>query len=269
MKQLFSISTGIEVVQPILAMRIGEQHFSYAITNADASRLGSLAYYSTGSSNADTLNAIFSAHPELNNSFFQILICYDYAKSIMIPSEHYSLDNAGPLLNNITGSTINSFVISEAVAGWQMNNVYAVPVEVHEWVTRKFPSGKTGHNYSLAVRNLKSCDTTGCISLDILTSDLSIVAGKENKLLLAQNFSWSSPEDVIYYLLKVCQQLDLSQREVKVALSGLIEKESFLFKELQQYFMHIELKEATWIADNNEYPAHFFTLLNDLAKCAS
>jgi len=150
-----------------------------------------------------------------------------------------------------------------------MNNVYAVPVEIHEWAARRFPSGKTGHNYSLAIRNLKNCDAAGCISLDILKNDLSIVAGKENKLLLAQNFSWSSPEDVIYYLLKICQQLDLLQREVKVILSGLIEKESFLFKELQQYFMQIELKEATWIADNNEYPAHFFTSLNDLAKCAS
>jgi len=269
LKQLFSISTGIEVIQPVLAIRIGEQHFSFAITNADASRLGSLAYYSTGSTNADTLNNIFSVHPELNNSFFQILICYDHAKSIMIPSEHYSLDNAGSMLNTITGDSVNTFVISEAIAGWQMNNVYAVPVEVYEWAKRRFPSGKIGHNYSLAIRNLKDCDAAGCISLDILTNDLSIVAGKENKLVRAQNFSWSSPEDVIYYLLKICQQLDLSQREVKVTLTGLIERESFLFKELQQYFMQIELKEASWIADNNEYPAHFFTSLNDLAKCAS
>src|SRR6266496_2158904 len=102
LKQLFSISTGIEVIQPVLAISTVEQHFSFAITNADASRLGSLAYYSTRLPGTDELDKVFSSHPELTNSFFQILICYDHAKSIMIPSEYYHLDNAGPMLNTIT-----------------------------------------------------------------------------------------------------------------------------------------------------------------------
>jgi hypothetical protein len=269
LKQLFNISTNntTEIIQPVLAIRIGEYHFSFAITNPTATQLYQLAYYSADEINADMLNEIFSAHAELNNSFFQILICYDYANSIIVPSIHYNFNSAGLLLNTIYGNIVNTRIVSETVAGWQIHNVYTVPEEVHEWINRKFPSGKTGHNYSLGIRNIKGADVPGYISLDILTNQLYVVACKENKLLLAQSFPYSTPADVVYYLLKFCQQFNLSQQEVKLLLSGLIEKDSALYKELHQYFLHVAFREATW--NNDEYPAHFFTSLNDLARCAS
>ena len=269
LKQLFNIPSGnfSEIIQPVLAIRIGEHHCSFVITNVTASQLYQLAYYSADEINADLLNEIFSAHAELNNSFSQILVCYDYADSIIVPSIHYNPNNAGLLLNTVNGYTVSNRIVSEAVAGWQVYNVYAVPEEVHEWLNRKFPSGKTGHNYSLGIRNIRDSDSSGRISLDILTNELYVIADKENKLLLAQGFLYSTPADVLYYLLKICQQLNLSQQSVKLLLSGLIEKDSALYKELHQYFLHIEFREATW--NSNEYPAHFFTSLNDLARCAS
>ena len=269
MRQLFNISTNnsVEIIQSVLAIRIGEHHCCFAITNTAASQLYQLTYYSADEMNADLLNEIFSAHTGLNNSFFQILICYDYANSIIVPSSHYDFNNAGLLLNTIHGNTANNRIVSESVAGWQIHNVYAVPEEMHEWINRKFPSGKTGHNYSLGIRNIKDADVPGYFSLDILTNQLYVVASKENKLLLAQGFSYSTPADVVYYLLKVCQQFNFSQQEVKLLLSGLIEKDSALYKELHQYFLHVAFREATW--SNDEYPAHFFTSLNDLARCAS
>jgi len=269
LKQLFNISTNneAEIIQPVLAIRIGEHHFSFAITNATASQLYQLVYYSSDEINTGLLNEIFSAHAELNNSFFQVLICYDYANSIIVPSIHYNFNNAGLLLSTIHGNAVNNRIVSESVAGWQIHNVYAIPEEVHEWINRKFPSGKTGHNYSLGIRNIKDADVPGYISLDILTNELCVVASKENKLLLAQSFSYSTPADVVFYLLKVCQQFNLSQQDVKLFISGLIEKDSALYKELHQYFLHVAFREATW--SNDEYPAHFFTSLNDLARCAS
>jgi hypothetical protein len=52
-------------------------------------------------------------------------------------------------------------------------------------------------------------------------------------------------------------------------LSGLIDKQSALYKELYQYFINIEFSEAGWNMAGTEYPAHFFTSLNDLAQCVS
>jgi len=269
LKQLFNILTNRtgEIIQPVLAIRIGKHHCSFAITNTTASQLYQLAYYFTEEMNADTLNKIFSGHAELSNSFFQVLICYDYSNSIIVPSTHYNVNDAGLLLNVVNGKTINNRIVSESVAGWQIYNVYAVPEDVHEWIKRNLPSAKTGHNYSLAIRNIRNSDSSGHISLEILTDELHVIADKENKLLLTQSFSYSTPADVVYYLLKICRQFNLSQQSVNLLLSGLIEKDSALYKELHQYFLNVEFREATW--SNDEYPAHFFTSLNDLARCAS
>ncbi|MBL0129692.1 MAG: hypothetical protein IPP43_00005, partial [Chitinophagaceae bacterium] len=47
-----------------------------------------------------------------------------------------------------------------------------------------------------------------------------------------------------------------------------IDKQSSLYKELYQYFIGVEFSDASWNS-MREFPDHFFTSLNDLAKCVS
>jgi hypothetical protein len=108
--------------------------------------------------------------------------------------------------------------------------------------------------------------------VNIHTDEFSFIAIKENKLLIAQTHLYASPEDICYYLLKTCHQFSLSQEQVLVSVSGLIEKESQLYRELYQFFIHVAFREPGWTlpaTGEHDYPAHFFTTLNDLARCAS
>jgi hypothetical protein len=95
---------------------------------------------------------------------------------------------------------------------------------------------------------------------------------KEGKLHIAQTLYYSSPEDILYYLLKTCNQFSLSRDGIQLFISGLIEKESQLFRELYLNFLNITFREPTWkipAYGEKEYPTHFFTALNDLARCES
>jgi hypothetical protein len=107
----------------------------------------------------------------------------------------------------------------------------------------------------------------GNMYVDFRPDDFTVLLVKSSRLLLAQTYTYSTPEDVVYYLLKICAQLGLSQQELQLQVSGLIDSDSALYKELYQYFLNIEFRESGW--QGNEYPAHFFTTLNDLARCAS
>ena len=213
---------------------------------------------------------LFATHPELNNSFYKVLVSYDHPQSVLVPLQHYKYEDAQLLLQAMYGVNGRSTIVSESVSEWQMYNMYAVPQGVHDRVNRKYPSGRYWHNYTLGIKNIKDAAASGRLWIDFRTEDFTLIAAKENKLLLAQTFLYSTPDDVIYYLLKLCQQFSLSQQEVKLVLSGLIEKESALYKELHQYFLNVEFRDADWIiTDNNEYPAHYFTSLNDLSRCVS
>ena len=267
MKQLFHIENkGGENSQQVLSLRVGKHHISFAITNKAATALQELAYCTAEKWDEKELAEFFAAYPSLNNTFYNVLLNWDFAESTLVPAKNFNQDDAALLLS---ASQPNSgTIISEAINEWQLYNVYAVQKEVFEFFSQRFPAGKFWHQYSTTIKNLNAINEHGSIVVDFRQNDLTIVVTRPGKFLLAQTYSYSTPEDVLYYILKTTQQFSLSQQETELQLSGLIDKQSALYKELYQYFIHVDFRLPSWNIEG-EYPAHFFTTLNDLARCAS
>ena len=107
--------------------------------------------------------------------------------------------------------------------------------------------------------------------IDFKTAEFSVVIIKSNKLLLAKTFSYATPDDVLYYLLKCCQQLNISQQTVRLSLSGLIEKDSAVYRELYKYFINLEFEslpaDIKLAEALTEHPPHYFSSISKLAAC--
>jgi hypothetical protein len=272
LKQLFYIQSGTvsEISEQVLCVRIGDRHFSFAITDRSGVHLYRLGYYTAREMNSDVLSEILSIHPDLGASFYEVQVGFDHPGSVLVPIAYYNMDDVSRIMSTMHGTNGNMSVISEPVNEWQLYNVYAVPADLHEWLHRRFPSGKYHHNHSVRIK-LPSGEPDRLL-LDIQPDEFSVIATRGNKLLLAQTYCYTTPEDVLYYLLKACTQFGLSQHDADLCISGLIEKDSKLFRELHHYFVHAAFREPTWSVEGmegNEYPAHFFTPLNDLARCVS
>ncbi len=98
--------------------------------------------------------------------------------------------------------------------------------------------------------------------------EIRVTAIKQEQLKLAQIYAYTTPLDVVYYLLLICQEHDLSQTETPLLLSGLMSEDSAMYKELYQYFSNIQFwKPASKTALQSEYPHHFFSSLYNLAAC--
>jgi len=255
---------GSAIIQPVLYFRVGEKHCSFAVTDSSAGQLYRLAWYAAEQVDLCFLEELTTLHPELKQSFYQVQVCYDYPQGILFPVAGFRHEDAGQLKELLPSSNIT---VTEMLPEWQLFNVYAVPKEVHEWVNRQFPSARQWHQSSVSLRNNITA-SAGCLRVDFRQHDFTLLATKGHQLLLSQAFEYSTPEDVIYFLLNTCRQFALLQNEVKLELSGLVDKQSALYKELYQYFIHIDFRDAAW-RSNNEHPAHFFTSLNDLSKCVS
>jgi hypothetical protein len=269
LKQLFHIKReGAENVQQVLSLRLGEKHGSFSITNKQGNELYELTYCSIEEWNENSLADLFASYPSLQHSFYQVFISYDYPQSILTPSAIYKPEESQLLLRTMHGVVTGSHLISELISEWQLYNLYAVPDEVYKRINQKFPAATSRHQYSLAVKKINTADNEGSLAVDFRQNDFTVIAGRQSRILLAQTFEYTTPDDVLYYLLKTCRQFSLLQKEVHLQLSGLIDKQSSLYKELYQYFIHIEFREAGWNT-GSDYPTHFFTSLNDLAQCAS
>ncbi|MBK8951666.1 MAG: DUF3822 family protein [Chitinophagaceae bacterium] len=183
-----------------------------------------------------------------------------------MPVRYFRHEEAGAIHAALFGKESSSNVVSELIAEWQLHNVYSLPVFVQQWMAEQYQAFRYFHQHTIALRNLLN-NESGLIQADFCQNSFSIVAGKGNKLLLAQTYFYESPSDALYYLLKICQEFSLLQQDVQVQLSGFIDKESSLYRELHQYFIHISFRDADTVV-TAENPAHFFTSLNDLARCA-
>jgi Protein of unknown function (DUF3822) len=267
LKQLFHIENpGDANAQQILSLRLGEKHISFSITNKIATELYQLAYCTADEWNENELAEFLTAYSVLKNNFYQVLVSYDYPQSVLVPLKEYRFEDGSLLVSSLYGNATAVVTIAESVAEWQLYNVYGVPTEIQDWVTKTFPAAKCRHQYSLAIKNSMATEN-GSLFIDFKKEDFTVIAMRQGKFLLAQTYEYATPEDVLYYLLRITSQFSLSQDEVSINLSGLIDKESSLYKELYQYYVHIEFRDAAWT--HNEHPDHFFTSLNDLARCVS
>ena len=269
MKQLFHIeSSGAETVQQVLSLRLGDKHGSFAITDKTGNELYELAYCSVEGWDENSLHEFFTSYPSLRDSFYRVAVAYDTSQSMLTPSSFYKPEEAQVLLKIMQEIPAGSHIISELISEWQLYNTYTVTNEAHKWINQKFSAARSWHQYSLAIKKINAAGNEGSLAVDFRQNDFSVIVARQSRILLAQTFEYTTHEDVLYYLLKTCHQFSLSQKEVNLQLSGLVDKESSLYKEIYQYFINVEFREGGWNT-GTDYPAHFFTSLNDLAQCAS
>ncbi len=220
----------------------------------------------------ELLDEIFTGRNLATRPFARVAVCFDHPHHVLVPQAVYRDELAETMLHAVHPGVASYGHAVDPVTGWQISNVYAVPPSISHWVQQQFPRAELHHAHSIGIRTIEATNFEGSLSASFRAEDFELLVSKANKLLLAETYPYSTPADVIYTLLEVCRQFSFSQETVRVAISGLIEKESALYRELYQYFLNVRFREPSWTLVSSEespYPPHFFTPLNDLAKCAS
>lgn len=265
---MFEISTdNAEIIQPVLSISVGSKNFSFAISNAQANQLYHLASFSADDMTPDLIAEILSQHPEASANFYKVAICYHYSQHVLVPQEYYTSESFSDIWKAVHGPSSSKSIVSEPATEWQLNSVYAISQDVQQFLSRRYPTASFKHFATLGLKLDQADKEKGLLQVNFAVDEFEVIAFSHDKLLVAEQFEYSTPHDVIYYLLNICEQYALSQYEVQLKISGLVDKDSALYKELYQYFLNVDFRFATW--DHADYPLHFFTQLNDIARCAS
>jgi hypothetical protein len=268
LKKLFHISTGrqAEMIQPVLSISTGEKHFSFAISNAQANQLYHLASFAADEISTDVLAEILSLHPEASAGFYKTAICYCCPQHVLLPQEYYSGENFSEIWKTVHGAPAGKNFISEPAQEWQFNDIYTVPQDVQQFLLRRYPSASFRNFPAIALRNISHNDH-GLLHVDFGVGEFELLAAYQGRLLAVERIAYATPHDVIYQLLNVCNAYGISQYKAQVKLTGLVDRDSAMYTELYQYFLNIEFRNATWT--HADYPSHYFTVLNDIARCVS
>ena len=106
------------------------------------------------------------------------------------------------------------------------------------------------------------------ILLSIHSNYIEVVVKQDQKLVLANQFSIKTQEDVLYYVLFILEQYQLNPLTANISIIGNLDTNSELITSLKKYIKNIRLalgnKSINWSAVTGT-PQHFnYTLINRL-----
>lgn len=199
--------------------------------------------------------------------FESVIVCSAFPQSLLFPVKYFKQDYSA--LKMVYDLPAQAY-FNDRMEEWQMVNTYAVPESIYDVLTEAFPQVRFMHCYTPFIKVYNGFVADHQLSVHFTEKSFRVVLKKDMMVQLVQTYSYQAPLDVIYHLLKICQEFDLSPQEVFVIVSGWVEKDSILFSALQQYFTNIHFARQPEIAlPQSPHPHYFFASLYNLAVCVS
>ena len=199
----------------------------------------------------------------------EIVFIFGYPTALIVPNG-FAVETSGKeMLELIFGDQSDSFIKTDICPDQNRQTVYAVPQQIKAVTDYIFPSHITRHLYSL-LPEIPSIAVNELYCI-FYNSTFTAMLVKENKLQAIQTYQYKSPEDVVYYMLQLCESFEASVNDTNVHLNGMISEASNLYNGISKYFLNLQFEALPAGIDYpetiNEYPAHYFSHLFAAAQC--
>jgi hypothetical protein len=204
----------------------------------------------------------------------EVFLVYNFPESNLVPEKFFSADMTRPVTDLIYGNLSHDLVMDEKIPWFEFHNVYRVPARIHFLMQEKFQTARYWHFYSLQLKCFKmftAKEEAAYMKVFFYPDKMLVMVCKSGQLQLIQHFAYQDSKDVLYNLLNCCHQLHMNREELVLEISGMIEKKSALYEDLELYFLNIRfdsMEDSIKMTDElMQYPNHFFSSLLKMTIC--
>nr|WP_315143205.1 DUF3822 family protein [uncultured Flavobacterium sp.] len=198
----------------------------------------------------------FRDHPELKDSYDEILVIHNNNLSTFVPEPLFDENFLGSYLQYNTKVFETDFFAFDEIPNYQMNAVYIPYVNINNFFIDQFGAFDYKHANSILVSKLlvasKNKDEKKMF-VHINTGHFEIIVVQNQKLLLFNSFDYNTPEDFLYYILFTAEQLNLNPENFPLELIGNIDTESDYFKIAYKYIRNVSLIDVEDLRWNNYF----------------
>lgn len=266
MKTIFHIQSDRQNKEhQTLLFEVGADHCSYALMD-DAGTFTTLRY--VGLDEWEGEESLPRILDEIENrSFSRVVVCSALPQAQLTPLK---FSQSAAALVELTYEEPAQDYFSESVAEWQTVTAFSLP----DWMTQAFRKRYAKlqfiHAYTVSLKKANQFEAENYISIHFTQRQFRVFVKRGGTVQLAQVYSYKTPLDVVYYLLKIVSELELDQSEVSLFLSGFVDEQSALYKELLKYFVQVRFADIpAGVLPENDYPMHYFSSIHNLATCVS
>ncbi|MDI6034411.1 DUF3822 family protein [Flavobacterium sp. LB2P84] len=198
----------------------------------------------------------FREHPELKDSYDEILVIHNNNLSTFVPEPLFDENFLGSYLQYNTKVFETDFFAFDEISNYQINAVYIPYVNINNFFIDQFGAFDYKHANSILVSKLlvasKNKDEKKMF-VHINTGHFEIIVVQNQKLLLFNSFDYNTPEDFLYYILFTAEQLNLNPENFPLELIGNIDTESDYFKIAYKYIRNVSLIDVEDLRWNNYF----------------
>jgi hypothetical protein len=257
-----------------LFCEISNEGFSFCIKDETNNSFLGLAIYNYDKSKPLVgfpidLQIVFHEKKEiLSQRFNKVIVAYSFPQSVLIPFSLYNSEKNSTIMNLMHGDFhANEIILTDLITEHLIYNCYRIPAALHEVVQEHYPNALSTHQYSLLLK--QTVEGKDNLSVIFYGQKLIVSLTKDGKHQLINSYRYSTPEDASYILLNICHQNSIENIGLKI--SGLIEEDSSLYKEIYKYFTEIEFTKLpdglNFSEEIKHYPSHYFSYLFSLDSC--
>lgn len=209
-------------------------------------------------------------HFQFSKKTYQhVYVNYFNSQFTLCPTAFYNSDNNRSLLEFNVGSIENKLVLCDDI-NTDIKLIYAVDESFKSTLDLLFPHHLIKHTLTVLSKLMLQSEelVKETILLAVHSNYIEIVVKSEQKIVLVNQYSIKTQEDVLYYVLFILEQYQLNPLTTTITVVGNLDTNSNLISALKKYIKNIRLglghKSINW-TDVNGAPQHFnYTLLNRL-----
>lgn len=256
-----------------LIIEIGKYHLSYLIWEPNNNNIHKLQIWSsTKYISPESIDLLFSDEAIKNKSFKSVHLVVNNGVSTLMPITHYRKGQTEKILNLLFTDIEERTNFEYEIKEWDFVSLFGINKTVYNLLISQFNIDSIipacagffqGHDLSSLVSD------SHVVRVFFYPSSMTMMVTNGRSLILLQDYDYQSLDDIAYYLIQSCSQLDLNRDAVLLRLSGAISEDSAMFKELVKLFRNVELElpHANYLMDDSEKSLHYFTPSFLLLQC--
>lgn len=185
-----------------------------------------------------------------------------YANSLycFVPAEFFDENHLSDYLKFNAKILSTDFLAYDFLKNREYVNVFVPYANINNYFFEKFGSFEYKHSASVLTENLlfKNNSEEEIMYVHVFWKHFDLVVLKKDKLSLCNSFLFETPEDFVYYILFIAEQLKLDPEKFGLNLSGKISEDSENYKLLRDYVRNCGIVKNEWEI-NSTHPFSFHT----------
>jgi len=188
----------------------------------------------------DSFDKITNDSFVLGWEFKKVMVIIDTKIYTLIPDKLFVADEARQYLELNHSSTTNETICVDNIEIISSKNIYQVPCGVEKVCRQTFPNFSFCNTCSILIGSfLKINPPQETVMVNFSGKRIDILVSGNGMLKFCNSFTFTTAQDIIYYILNVYKKLGLDTSSTPVMLAGEITTESAAYEIIYRYIRNI------------------------------